>query len=294
MSPGPSPRAPGPRPVGWTHASLPSTRTWRRLTVWLHVLTSVADGARRPLAAPARTGRRRPGRLRLRGARRAPLDAVLLAPLATGSALTGIVRRRRDAVRRVPPLVGDGEVRDHPGPAVPGDLRAVWDARRRITARPGVRPAGRAAHHDPADGVGDRVPGLRRSRSRGADAVDARPRSGNRAAVDVRGGVRGRRRRSRGRVRARRADAGGRGGCAAGRPDRGPGAGGPAIRGRASGPERTRATRSLPVGDQWSIWSTSLAVSRGSAVSRCGPRRLLGVEPAHGPHTAGGERAWCR
>ncbi|BBF98967.1 MULTISPECIES: hypothetical protein [Pseudonocardia] len=69
-----------------------TTRTWRRITIWLHVLTSVgwmalaaslavllALAAADPVArAPALVAAHH-------------LDGVLLAPLATGSALTGIV-----------------------------------------------------------------------------------------------------------------------------------------------------------------------------------------------------------
>lgn len=73
-------------------ATLPSARTWRRLTVWLHVLTSVgwmalaASLAALLALATADPAARGPALLAADH-----LDAVLLAPLAVGSALTGIV-----------------------------------------------------------------------------------------------------------------------------------------------------------------------------------------------------------
>jgi hypothetical protein len=68
-----------------------TTKTWRRLTVWLHVLTSVGWMAlAASLAALQVLGRdpavRGPALLAAHH-----LDAVLLAPLAVGSALTGAV-----------------------------------------------------------------------------------------------------------------------------------------------------------------------------------------------------------
>lgn len=69
-----------------------STKTWRRLTVWLHVLTSVgwmalaASLAALLALAVADPAARGPALLAAHH-----LDAVLLAPLAVGSALTGIV-----------------------------------------------------------------------------------------------------------------------------------------------------------------------------------------------------------
>lgn len=71
---------------------LPSARTWRRLTVWLHVLTSVgwmalaASLAALLALTTADPAARGPALLAADH-----LDAVLLAPLAVGSALTGIV-----------------------------------------------------------------------------------------------------------------------------------------------------------------------------------------------------------
>lgn len=69
-----------------------STKTWRRLTVWLHVLTSVGwmalAGALAVLQVLATTDPTARGAALLAAHH---LDAVLLAPLAVGSALTGMV-----------------------------------------------------------------------------------------------------------------------------------------------------------------------------------------------------------
>ena len=71
---------------------LPSTRTWRRLTVWLHVLTSVGwmslAASLAVLLALATADPAARGAALLAADH---LDAVLLASLAAGSALTGIV-----------------------------------------------------------------------------------------------------------------------------------------------------------------------------------------------------------
>ncbi|MEQ3551192.1 hypothetical protein WIS52_11990 [Pseudonocardia nematodicida] len=73
---------------------MPSTRTWRRITVWLHVLTSVgwmalaaSLSASLALAVTTDDPALRHGVLLTAH----HLDGVLLAPLAAGSALTGIV-----------------------------------------------------------------------------------------------------------------------------------------------------------------------------------------------------------
>ncbi|MBC3194374.1 hypothetical protein H7X46_25320 [Pseudonocardia sp. C8] len=72
--------------------SLPSTRTWRRLTVWLHVLTSVGWMAlAASLAVLLALAAADPAARASAVLAAHHLDAVLLAPLATGSALTGIV-----------------------------------------------------------------------------------------------------------------------------------------------------------------------------------------------------------
>ncbi|ANY06623.1 hypothetical protein [Pseudonocardia sp. HH130630-07] len=68
-----------------------STKTWRRLTVWLHVLTSVGWMALAASLAALQVFATDPA---VRGPALLAahhLDAVLLAPLAVGSALTGMV-----------------------------------------------------------------------------------------------------------------------------------------------------------------------------------------------------------
>ncbi|RZT83382.1 hypothetical protein EV383_0184 [Pseudonocardia sediminis] len=70
----------------------PSLRTWRQLTVWLHVLTSVGWMALAAVMAVSLAFAATHPALRLGALETAHhLDQSLLAPLAAGSALTGIV-----------------------------------------------------------------------------------------------------------------------------------------------------------------------------------------------------------
>ncbi|MEJ8278753.1 hypothetical protein [Pseudonocardia spirodelae] len=70
---------------------MPTTTTWRRITVWLHVLTSVGWAALAASLAVLQVSGADPADrgAALSGAHH--LDSVLLAPLAAGSALTGMV-----------------------------------------------------------------------------------------------------------------------------------------------------------------------------------------------------------
>ncbi|WP_226380054.1 hypothetical protein [Pseudonocardia sp. KRD291] len=70
----------------------PSLRTWRQLTVWLHVLTSVGWMSLAAVMAVSLAFSATDPALRLGALETAHhLDQSLLAPLAVGSALTGIV-----------------------------------------------------------------------------------------------------------------------------------------------------------------------------------------------------------
>lgn len=90
----------------------PSARTWRRVTVWLHILTSVGWMSPAVVLAVALTFAAGTDDHELRRGVLAVahhLDGVLLAPLAVGSALTGSHARRRHPVRVLTPLVGHRE-----------------------------------------------------------------------------------------------------------------------------------------------------------------------------------------